>query len=172
MPDLTRQQLANSPATQPPLNPPLSKAATLERRAYQRALRWIGLLVAALAVGGTAIGWFAAGLPGVWGALIGVALAGLCCAATVWSVAHTIGADTTSIMTTVLGTWLVKLVLIIVALAFLRGREFYNPYVLFGVLALGVIGAVIIESYCVHRSRMTYVDTEQRAVNDSGAETP
>jgi len=138
--------------------PVTSVAQQQERQAYRRALRWIGILMATLAIGGTVIGWFTAGLPGVWGALIGVALAGLCCAATVWSVAHTIGADSTAIATSVLGTWLVKLVLIIITLVFLRGREFYNPYVLFGVLALGVLGSVAIEAYCVHRSRMSYVD--------------
>lgn len=144
--------------TVPPISLPGSQS--LERMAYQRALHWIGILVGVLAVGGIIIGWLVAGLPGVWGALIGVALAGLCCAATVWSVAHTIGAESTTIMASVLGTWLVKLVLIIATLAFLRGRNFYNPYVLFGVLAVGVIGAVVIEAYCVHRSRMTYVQVE------------
>jgi len=128
-----------------------------ERRAYKKALTWIGLLIAALAVGGTAIGYGIAGLPGVWGALIGTALAGLAGASTIWSVSQTIGAPSTTIATSVFGTWLVKIVILIAALAFLRGRTFFNSHVLFTVLVLGVIGALVVESLAVHRSRMHYV---------------
>jgi hypothetical protein len=128
-----------------------------ERRAYRRALKWIGIMIAALALGGSLLGYIAAGLPGVWGALIGVALAGAGAASTVWSIGKTIGAEATTIATSVFGTWLIKIVVLIATLALLRRHTFFNPYVLFAVLALGTIGAVVIESLAVHRSRMLYV---------------
>jgi len=131
-----------------------------ERHLYRRASRLVAVLLAAVAVLGLAVGWFAAGLPGVWAALIGVALTAVFCGGTMWSITHTIGSTPVSMAATVMLTWLVKLVVLIVVLFILRGRDFYNPYVLFGVIAVGVIGALIVQALAVKNSRLPYVVPE------------
>ena len=134
-----------------------TKRATAEWALYQKTLRWVGLFVVVLTAIAVLIGWFASGLAGVWAAVIGAAIAGLFCGTTLWSVANTIGASPTSMAATVMLTWAGKLVVLIAVLALLRGRDFYNPYILFAVIAVGVLGALGIQALSLKRGRLQYV---------------
>gem|GEM_PF-276745 len=134
-----------------------TKRATAEWALYQKTLRWVGLFVVVLTVIAVLIGWFVSGLAGVWAAVIGAAIAGLFCGTTLWSVANTIGTSPTSMAATVMLTWAGKLVVLIAVLALLRGRDFYNPYILFAVIAVGVLGALGIQALSLKRGRLPYV---------------
>jgi len=134
-----------------------SSASAAERQQYGRASRLLAIFLAALTVLSLVIGWFTVGWPGVWAALIGAALAGLFCGGTMWSISHTIGAAPISMAATVMLTWLVKLLILIGVLAFLRGRDFYHPYLLFAVIAAGMLGALAIQALVLKRSKQPYV---------------
>ena len=136
-----------------------AKRATAEWALYQKTLRWVGLFVVVMTVIAVVIGWFVSGLAGVWAAVIGAAIAGLFCGTTLWSVANTIGTSPTSMAATVMLTWAGKLVVLIAVLALLRGRDFYNPYILFAVIAVGVLGALGIQALSLKRGRLPYVTT-------------
>lgn len=62
-----------------------------------------------------------------------------------------------SMAATVMLTWLLKLVVLIVVLFILRGRDFYNPYVLFAVIAVGIIGALVVQALALKSSKLPYV---------------
>jgi hypothetical protein len=94
----------------------------------------------------------------VWGAAIGVLLAGFFCATTIWSMGRTVGSSPTAMGAVVMGAWIVKLLVLVGVLAALRGRDFFAPYVLFVVVAAGAIGSAILDARVVARGRVPYVD--------------
>ncbi|WP_418276268.1 hypothetical protein ACNHYB_15550 [Isoptericola jiangsuensis] len=128
-----------------------------ERAMLRRAMLSTLLLVGGLVVLGCAVGWFVAGVQGVWGALLGAALAAFFCATTIWSMQRTIGRPPTTMAAVVMGAWLAKVVVLVVVLALLRGADFYDPYVLFVVLALGAVGSALLDYQAVRGARIPYV---------------
>jgi hypothetical protein len=129
-----------------------------ERKVLRRALRDIGILLAVLLVGGVVVGWLTVGAPGVWGALIGVGLAGFFCATTVWSMLRTVNSSPTEMAALVLGAWLVKIVVVIAVLAALRGRDFYDALVLFAVVAIAALGSAMLDYRAIATGRIPYSD--------------
>lgn len=129
-----------------------------ERAVLRTALRDGGLLVAGLAVAGSLIGLFVSGAAGVWGALIGAALAAFFSGVTVWSMAWTLGKPPTTTGAVVMGSWLGKMVVLVVVLVLLRGQDFYDRVVLFVVLLIGVIGSALLDYRAVREGRLPYTD--------------
>ncbi|MFC7878953.1 hypothetical protein [Isoptericola sp. NPDC057391] len=132
-------------------------ATDAERRVLRTALRDTLLLVAALVVVGGGIGLLVAGLPGLWGALVGAAIAAFFCATTIWSMMRTVGASPARMAAFVMGAWVAKIVVLIVVLALLQGATFYAPWVLIAVLAVGAIGSALLDYRAVNSGRVPYV---------------
>lgn len=128
-----------------------------ERAVLRTALRDTSLFLLALAVLGVAVGALVAGVAGVWGALVGVAIAAFFCATTIWSMLRTVGASPTATGAVVMGTWVAKIVVLVVVLAFLRGADFYDRWVLLAVLAVGAIGSALLDYRAVQGGRVPYV---------------
>ncbi|GIG30246.1 hypothetical protein [Cellulomonas marina] len=124
---------------------------------FRLALRDVLVLLGVLAVVGLAVGWFAAGTAGVWGALLGVGLALVFSGTTIVSMLRTAHATPQAMAGVVMGAWLVKVVVVVAALAVLRGMDFYSRPVLAGVLAVGVIGSALLDYRAVQRARIPYV---------------
>ncbi|NHT17001.1 hypothetical protein G6556_04735 [Cellulomonas sp. IC4_254] len=124
---------------------------------FRRALRDMIWLVAGVTVVGVLVGWLVAGLPGVWGALIGAAIALVFSGTTTLSMLKTDTAAPGRMMAVIMGTWLGKLVVVIVVLAVLRGMDFYDRYVLAVVVAVAVIGSALLDYRAVSRGRVPYV---------------
>jgi hypothetical protein len=138
-------------------NEPTPDASAPERAVLRTALRDTGILLAALAVLGVGVGALVAGTAGVWGALVGVGLAGFFCATTIWSMIRTVGSNPTTMAAVVMGAWIAKIVVLVVVLALLRGRDFYDPWVLLAVVAVGAIGSALLDYRAVSQGRMPYV---------------
>ncbi|GAA4288484.1 hypothetical protein [Georgenia daeguensis] len=132
------------------------------RNMYALILRRLGILVAGLAVLGSAVGYLVAGTPGVWGALMGAGIAALFMVGTV--VTMMITADKPLPLATAAGVggWLVKMVLLLVILLLVRGKDFYSPGVFFLVLVLAIVGSLGIEMAAVLRARVPTVDLSGR----------
>ncbi|MEU2201067.1 hypothetical protein [Isoptericola sp. NPDC019482] len=131
--------------------------AAAERRVLRTALRDTLLLIGALVVLGGGIGFLVAGLPGLWGALVGAAIAAFFCATTIWSMMRTVGSSPARMAAFVMGAWVAKIVVLIVVLAVLQGRTFYDPWVLIAVLAVGAIGSALLDYRAVNSGRVPYV---------------
>ena len=132
------------------------------RAVFRTALRDVLVLLGALTVLGVAIGALVAGLPGVWGALLGVGVALLFSATTVWAMLRTVDASPTTTAAVVMGSWLAKMVVLIVILVVLRGMDFYDRWVFAGVLLVGVIGSAVLDYRAVSRGRIPYVEPDGR----------
>lgn len=127
------------------------------RRPLLRALRIGGWALLVLTVIFLA-GWGAArGLPGIWGVLIGAAIGGGFVLLTALSVLITSNTTPTVTGAVVLGGWLIKLVVVMIVLRWLRGLGFYDHTA----LAVSVIAALVVvlatETWGVITSRVTYV---------------
>ena len=98
----------------------------------------IGLVL--LTVVGVVAATLVAGLPGLWGALIGAALGGGFILTTALSVRITEKSPPTMAGAVLLGGWVVKMLLAIVVLGLLKGMDFYSK----PALGLVVVGALVL----------------------------
>ncbi|MCS4534872.1 hypothetical protein [Corynebacterium sp. HS2168-gen11] len=96
-------------------------------------------------------------LPGIFGVLIGAAIGGSFVLLTVISVLLTAGTNASTTGAVVLGSWLVKIVLFIGIMYFLRGMTFYDNIALFVTVVLALIVVLGAETYGVITSKVTYI---------------
>lgn len=96
-------------------------------------------------------------LPGIWGVLIGAAIGGSFVLLTVVSVLATAHTTPATTMTVVLGSWLVKLLVLMGLLAWLRTMTFYDT----AALGVTVIAALVVvlasEVWGIMTTRTLYV---------------
>jgi hypothetical protein len=104
------------------------------------------------------IGLGLGGVPGLWagvlGALVPLAFFGVTVVIGLLSARM----STTALGAVVLGSWLLKMILLILVLVALRGADFYDRTVFGVVLLVGTIGALTLEALVVVRTRVPYVD--------------
>lgn len=120
-------------------------------------------LVAVLAVVGSVVGWFVAGAPGVWGALLGAGIALVFCGTTLVTTMTTSKADLQVMTMVVMGAWLAKMLVLVVVFALLRGADFYHLPVFVVVLLLGVAGSFALDFRAIQAGRVPHVDPGHRA---------
>ena len=97
------------------------------------------------------------GLPGLWGVLIGAAIAGGFLLVTVASVLLTASTTPTTTGAVVLGTWLMKVIVVLMVLVLIRDLTFYSHVAFFVTLLVALIVVLATEAYGVITSRVTYL---------------
>lgn len=130
------------------------------KESFRRALRDMVVLLVALLVLGVGIGALVAGWSGVWGALIGVAIAAIFSGTTVLSVLRTADAPPARAVAVIMSAWLGKIVVVFVALALLSRTDFAHRGVLGVVLLAGVLGSAYLDLRAVQRSRTPYTGAD------------
>ncbi|MDO5495477.1 MAG: hypothetical protein Q4G64_07185 [bacterium] len=148
-------------------------SARATRDMFNAMLRWKFILLGVILVAGTGLGWLFAGMPGVWAALLGAALSGAFALTTV--ILGQITADKPIWVASgaLLGGWLAKMVILFAVLIAVRGQDFYNRYVLFGVVVVAIIGSTAIEVREAMRARVPYTaPTQPAARRPEDAEGP
>jgi hypothetical protein len=151
---------------------PLSPRTSDDPDAPLRAAVRYGLIgLAVLTVLAVVVGTLAAGVPGLWGALLGAAIGGgfiLTTAAVVLFGAKLPPSTAGMVM---LASWVGKLLVAVVVIAILQRFEFYDRIALF----LTVVGALIIvlgaETYGVLRTKVPVVSLSDQ-VSDTDSDTP
>lgn len=135
----------------------MTRTRSAADRVSAMTLAGIGALLA-LAPVAVGAGALVAGRRGALGAVLGLALPALVLAVTLAAARLTRGARPEVLAAAVLGSYLLKLVLVIAALAVLRGLDSYDRPVL-GVTALvGLTLALVVEALAVTRARDPYVE--------------
>ena len=134
--------------------------AAAARAVFRRALRDMLVLVGVLAVVGVALGALLApdATKGVWGALIGAAVALVFSGTTVLTMLRTADSSVATTGAVVLGGWLLKMIVLIAVFAVLRDLDFYDRTVLAVVTIVGVLGSVVLDYRAVVTGRVPYVD--------------
>ncbi|WP_144795492.1 hypothetical protein [Microbacterium paludicola] len=125
-------------------------------------LVWTGIAAAALIVLGGGIGYLVAGAEGLWSGLAGVGLAIVFLALTPVSVLianRWYGKEmfATVFFGIVMGGWLLKLVIFIVAIVILRGQSWVVPEVIFLSLVAGIVVSLAIDAIAFSRLRVPHV---------------
>ncbi|MFT4285777.1 MAG: hypothetical protein QM598_13170 [Protaetiibacter sp.] len=138
------------------------------------ALRWGALFATALAVIAGGVGVLVAGLPGLWGGLLGALLAFAFLALTAGSIllGQRLTVDDPGsplFYGVVLGAWLVKLIVFFVFMFWLRGQSWLDPWVFFLTVIAAVVGSLVVDVLSFVRSRAPYVDVELPGDEEKGS---
>ncbi|AKE38965.1 hypothetical protein NG00_00902 [Corynebacterium camporealensis] len=127
------------------------------RRPLQRAVRIGALALAVITVLSLVIWGWLRDLPGIWAVLIGAGIGGGFVLLTALSVLLTSGTSPSTTMAVVLGGWLLKIVLLIIVLLFIRDLTFYDNLAMFITVVLALLTTLAAEVWAVITSRVTYV---------------
>lgn len=130
------------------------------RAMFRTLIRHLAILLAVLLVGGALAGWLVSGERGVWGALIGAGLAALFLLTTVGVMLATTGKPVHYASAGLVFGWIAKMVVLFVVLFVLKGREFYDPMVLFGVIVVAVLGSTALEMNAAMKARIPYAQPD------------
>lgn len=130
-------------------------------QAGRSALRKGVLAWAFLTVALCAIGYLLSGEAGVWGALLASILAGSFLAITGVVAALTTNLELQYLGFAVLGSWLLKIVVLLVALFWLRGQDFYDRPIFFVTLLSETVVLLILEAVLVTRAPVPYVEVDR-----------
>ncbi|HMM82135.1 MAG TPA: hypothetical protein PJ998_03075 [Terrimesophilobacter sp.] len=131
---------------------------------YSRALRLGSFVTLGIAILGSVAGYFLAGLPGVFSALMGAGLAlvfmGLTAVSMIVAVRVTRNSPPPDVrfFGIVVGAWFVKLLVFVGVAIWLRGQPWLDPMVFFVAALTAVIALLIVDVVALQTSRVPYVD--------------
>ncbi|GEM_PF-536981 len=148
---------APDPADLPDLNVSVDGDITDHRRPLLRAAKLGGAGIAVLTVVSLMVWGGTRGAEGLWGVLIGAAIGGGFVLATVGVVLLTADSTPTNTLVVVFGTWLIKILVVLVVLAVLRRFDFYDSTALGVTTILALVVGLATETLGVLRTRTTYV---------------
>ncbi len=131
---------------------------TEEAATYRRAFRVTAIGLAALAIIAAPVGLLIAGSAGLLAAEVGVAVAALAGLTTqaAMMIGHRRAPNFMAVI--MLGSWLLKMVIIVVALLLLQGIDGFHRGLLAAFALVGVVWTLAIDLWSVQTSRITYVD--------------
>ena len=124
---------------------------------FTKVLKLGSALIIAIAVLGSAIGYFAAGLPGLFGALIGSTIALIFVSLTALSVLIGGRLSLGGFYGVVLGGWLLKVILFIATIAQINHQAGLNRVAIFVTLVASVLGSLAVDAYVVTKSKIPVV---------------
>jgi hypothetical protein len=124
---------------------------------FTKVLKLGSLLIATIAVLGSLIGYFAAGIPGLLGALVGAVIALLFVSLT--AIAGLVGGRLSlgGFYAAVLGGWLLKVVIFIAVIAIVRQIDGLNRVAIFATLVASVLGSLAVDGFVVTKSKIPAV---------------
>jgi hypothetical protein len=127
-----------------------------------RALRYGGIWAVTVAVLAGTIGLLVVGVPGLLGGLLGAALAAVFLGLTAGSMlfaGRVAKGDTTgpTFFGIVLGVWVLKLVVFVIAAIVFRRIDGIDPYVFFFSVIAAVVGSLVADIVAFIRARVPYV---------------
>jgi hypothetical protein len=127
-----------------------------------RSLLYGSILAVAIAVIGSIVGFFVAGISGLSSAIVGALLAAVFMGLTAASVviANRVAPNGTNLglyFGIIAGTWALKFVAFIVVILLLRGQPWLNAYLFFGAVVIAVIGSLVADALAIQLTRVSYV---------------
>lgn len=124
---------------------------------FAKVLKLGSILIGTIALVGSGIGFFAAGLPGLFGALAGSAIALIFVSLTALSVKFGAKLNLGGFYAVVLGGWLLKVILFIGAIALLKKIEGLNGVAIYVTLVASVLGSLAVDAFVVTKSKIPAV---------------
>ncbi|MEY2635379.1 MAG: hypothetical protein RIS75_1319 [Actinomycetota bacterium] len=133
----------------PALVQPMQRILTIGARAF--------LLVPALA----ALAFFFLNVKAAWGVALGGGIPWIFFGITTITALKTAGVSAEKLGAIVLGSWLLKIIALLAALAWLRGQDFYDRPIFFATFLIATIGLLVTEALISLKTKVPYVDPHQ-----------
>jgi hypothetical protein len=131
-------------------------------RLPMRAVLRVGSLVFLLALPiATVLGIMIDGSAGGWGAFLGMAIPVAFFTGTVVVALLTVRVSAGAFGAVVLGSWIVKLIALLIVLFFLRDADFFNRPIFFIAFLIGTVGYLILEALIVVKTRVPYIEVPE-----------
>lgn len=156
-PDAGTAAGVTDPADLPDINVSTDGDIADHRRPLLHAAKAGGIGIAVLTVISLMVWGGARDLPGIWAVLIGAAIGGGFVLATVGVVLLTANTTPTNTLIVVLGTWLLKILVVLVVLAVLKNYDFYDSTALAVTIILALVVGLATETLGLMRTTTTYV---------------
>lgn len=123
----------------------------------RQVLRWSLLLTLAIAVIGGPIGWFVAGWPGVWSAVVAAGITLIFSGVTALSIILAARFDPLFFVAVILGAWILKFLVFLGILALVKQLGFTHDWMLWSCMVVGILGQLAVDVLVVTRSRIGHV---------------
>jgi magnesium-transporting ATPase (P-type) len=123
----------------------------------KRTLIWGWIAAGVLAIVGGIIGYVVAGGVGALSAVLGALFAAVFLGVTAASIVIATRFDVAAFFGIVLGAWLLKFIIFLVAAVLLKNQPWINAPVLFLTMIVGIIVSLTLDVIVVSKSRMPYV---------------
>jgi len=155
----------------PPHVPPSSKPTgdvgaapqSVESSVYRTAMRRTVFGLAVLAVLAMIVGAIIAGGPGVAAALVGVGVAALAGVTTQVAMLWGHSRSTDQMAMAIAGSWLLKMILIVVALLILQGIDGFHKELFAAFAVVGVLLTLAVDFWVLRKSRVPYVSPSSKS---------
>lgn len=145
------------PADLPDINVSEDGDVADHRRPLLRAAKWGAVAVVVLTVLSLALWGNFRGTEGLWGVLIGAAIGGGFILATVGVVLLTSNTSPQTTVVVMLGTWLLKIIVVLGILLVLRSMDFFDHTAMGVTVLLALIVGLVSETIGVITTRVTNV---------------
>lgn len=124
-------------------------------------LKWgtLGSVVAMVLAGG--IGWLVQGSAGLWGGVLGIAIPVAFYSVTVVVALVTLRVRPEVFGAAILGSWVVKIAILIGVLAALSNADFYSRGAFFIAFVVGTVGYLVAEALIVVKTRVPYIEPRE-----------
>lgn len=123
----------------------------------KRALRISGIALSVIAVVSLMLWGYLRDLSGIWGALIGLAIAGSFMLMTVVVTLMTSNSSPATTMAVVLGSWLAKIAVVLVVMLVIKDMDFYDKTALATTIILSLVVLLAAETWSVTKAQQTYI---------------
>lgn len=131
------------------------------KQAAQRAANWGLITWLAITAVGALAGYLVDQTSGLWGSALGALVAGLFFAVTAIVAVKTTSLGPDLLGAVILGSWLLKIVLLMGALAWLRGQDFYSRPFFFVVLLAQTMVLLVLEAVLLTKAKVPYVEPDR-----------
>lgn len=135
----------------------MAKLAT-PKQAAKRAAAWGFITWLVIAFAGIRIGDAVAGSAGFWGSALGSIIAGAFFAITAVVAVKTTKLGPDQLGFVILGSWLLKILILMGVLAWLRSQDFYSRPFFFAVLLIQTMVLLVLEAFVLTRAKVPYVE--------------
>lgn len=123
----------------------------------KRALRISAVALAIIGIASLAIWGWLRDLPGIWGALIGLAIGGSFMIITVVVTLLTANSNPATTMAVMLGSWLAKIAVVLVIILSIKQMDFYDTTALAVTVLISMVVLLVAETWSVTKAQNVYV---------------
>ncbi len=141
---------------------PGAESVAALREALGRTVRLAAVVCLLAGLATAVVAGLLAGWPGVWGGVIGVAISFFFLATTAFVASRVVGGDPLVMAAVILGSWLIKVVVLMAVILALRDAAFVDTWALIAGIGVGVLITLWAEVRELTAVRVPYADTSGR----------